>query len=382
MLYQKIMTSESVGAGHPDKICDQISDQILQTCLEQDKKARVACEVLACNHLIVIAGEITTTAYVDVVQTAWEVIKPLGYSENDFTIISNVNQQSSDIHQAVDQNDVINAGDQGIVFGYACNETPTYMPLAISMAHDLVRILEQKRQDKSMAYIKSDMKSQVSINYSQKPVCIDTMLVSVQHFEDYDKNQLEKDVSQIMINVAQKYNLNTDFKRFINPSGKFVIGGPIGDTGLTGRKIIVDTYGGYAKHGGGAFSGKDPSKTDRSGAYFARWIAKNVVAAGFCDTLEIQLAFAIGKPQPIAMYIDCFNTNKIDENLLFNVIQNSFNFSVDHFIKELDLINAPYKDVAVYGHFGRDDIDLPWERLDKVDTLKTQYSLLTNKQNW
>ncbi|MCV3728747.1 methionine adenosyltransferase [Ureaplasma miroungigenitalium] len=379
MLYQKIMTSESVGAGHPDKICDQISDHILQICLEQDKKARVACEVLACNHLIVIAGEITTTAYVDVVQTAWEVIKPLGYSENDFTIISNVNQQSNDINQAVDQNDVVNAGDQGIVFGYACNETPTYMPLAISMAHDLVRILEQKRLDQSIPYIKSDMKSQVSINYSQNPISIDTMLVSVQHAEDYDKEQLEKDVSQIMVQVAQKYHLNTDFKRFINPSGKFVIGGPIGDTGLTGRKIIVDTYGGYAKHGGGAFSGKDPSKTDRSGAYFARWIAKNVVAAGFCDTLEIQLAFAIGKPKPIAMYIDCFNTNKIDENLLFNVIQNSFNFSVDHFIKELDLINAPYKDVAVYGHFGRDDIDLPWERLNKVETLKEQYTLLTKK---
>ncbi|MCV3743280.1 methionine adenosyltransferase [Ureaplasma sp. ES3154-GEN] len=376
MLYQKIITSESVGAGHPDKICDQISDSILQACLTQDKNAKVACEVLACNHLIVIAGEITTSAYVDVVQTAWDVIKPLGYNENDFTIISNVNQQSNDINQAVDQQNIINAGDQGIVFGYACNETASYMPLAISMAHDLVRILETKRVNKAIPYIKSDMKSQVSINYSTTPVQIDSMLVSVQHDADYDQATLEKDVSDVMVDVATNYGLNTNFKKIVNPSGKFVIGGPIGDTGLTGRKIIVDTYGGYAKHGGGAFSGKDPSKTDRSGAYFARWIAKNVVAAGFCEQLEIQLAFAIGKPAPIAMYIDTFNTNKIDESLLFEIIKQSFNFNVNDFINDLDLYNVAYRNVAVYGHFGRNDLDLPWERLNKVDQLKQIYTKL------
>ncbi|MEJ3586275.1 methionine adenosyltransferase [Ureaplasma urealyticum] len=371
MQYKKIITSESVGAGHPDKICDQISDAILDECLSQDQNSRVACEVLACNRLIVIAGEITTHAYVDVVKTAWEIIKPLGYDENDFTIISNVNKQSVDIAQSVDKTNkvLIGAGDQGIVFGYACDETPQYMPLTSVLAHELLKEIERQRRSKEFIKIQADMKSQVSIDYSNSTPLIETMLVSIQHDEDYDVEYFNKKVSAIMEQIAKKYNLNTNFKKIINSSGRFVIGGPIGDTGLTGRKIIVDTYGGVGHHGGGAFSGKDPTKVDRSASYFARWIAKNIVAAKLAKQCEIQLAFAIGQPQPVAMYVNTFNTNLIDETKIFEAIKKSFNFDIKTFINDLNLWTTKYLPVATYGHFGRDDLDLSWEKLNKVEDL-------------
>ncbi|WP_016829289.1 methionine adenosyltransferase [Ureaplasma urealyticum] len=371
MQYKKIITSESVGAGHPDKICDQISDAILDECLSQDQNSRVACEVLACNRLIVIAGEITTHAYVDVVKTAWEIIKPLGYDENDFTIISNVNKQSVDIAQSVDKTNknLIGAGDQGIVFGYACDETPQYMPLTSVLAHELLKEIERQRRSKEFIKIQADMKSQVSIDYSNSTPLIETMLVSIQHDEDYDVEYFNKKVSAIMEQIAKKYNLNTNFKKIINSSGRFVIGGPIGDTGLTGRKIIVDTYGGVGHHGGGAFSGKDPTKVDRSASYFARWIAKNVVVAKLAKQCEIQLAFAIGQPQPVAMYVNTFNTNLIDETKIFEAIKKSFNFDIKTFINDLNLWTTKYLPVATYGHFGRDDLDLSWEKLNKVEDL-------------
>ncbi|UIU14869.1 methionine adenosyltransferase [Ureaplasma urealyticum] len=371
MQYKKIITSESVGAGHPDKICDQISDAILDECLSQDQNSRVACEVLACNRLIVIAGEITTHAYVDVVKTAWEIIKPLGYDENDFTIISNVNKQSVDIAQSVDKTNknLIGAGDQGIVFGYACDETPQYMPLTSVLAHELLKEIERQRRSKEFIKIQADMKSQVSIDYSNSTPLIETMLVSIQHDEDYDVEYFNKKVSAIMEQITKKYNLNTNFKKIINSSGRFVIGGPIGDTGLTGRKIIVDTYGGVGHHGGGAFSGKDPTKVDRSASYFARWIAKNVVAAKLAKQCEIQLAFAIGQPQPVAMYVNTFNTNLIDETKIFEAIKKSFNFDIKTFINDLNLWTTKYLPVATYGHFGRDDLDLSWEKLNKVEDL-------------
>lgn len=371
MKYKKIITSESVGAGHPDKICDQISDAILDECLAQDKNSRVACEVLACNRLIVIAGEITTHAYVDVVKTAWEIIKPLGYNENDFTIISNVNKQSVDIAQSVNKanKDLIGAGDQGIVFGYACDETPQYMPLTTVLAHELLKEIEKQRRNKEFVKIQADMKSQVSIDYSNCTPVIETMLVSIQHDEDYNIKYFNKKVSTIMDQIAIKYGLNTDFKKIINSSGRFVIGGPIGDTGLTGRKIIVDTYGGIGHHGGGAFSGKDPTKVDRSASYFARWIAKNVVAAKLAKQCEIQLAFAIGEPQPVAMFVNTFKTNLVDEKKIFEAINKSFNFDIKTFINDLELWTTKYLPVATYGHFGRDDLNLSWEKLNKVQDL-------------
>lgn len=372
MEFIKIITSESVGAGHPDKICDQISDAILDECLKQDPNSRVACEVMAANRLIVIGGEITTTGYVDLIKTAWGVLMPLGYSEEDFTIISNVNSQSPDISQSVIKNDGdIGAGDQGIVFGYATNETKNFMPLTINMANDLVKTLSIVSKKQSYSFIKSDMKSQVSIDYTDpKNPHIVNMLMSVQHSEDYNVEDFETIISLVMDSIAKKYGMNKDFKKIINPSKKFIIGGPIGDTGLTGRKIIVDTYGGIAKHGGGAFSGKDGTKTDRSGAYFARYIAKNIVASGLCDRCEIQLAFAIGVNKPIAFYIDTFNTNKISESKIYEIVKRVFNNSVSEIINMLDLRKPIYKNLATYGHFGRDDLNVKWEQLDKVEIIK------------
>ena len=372
MEFRKIITSESVGAGHPDKICDQISDAILDECLKQDPNSRVACEVMAANRLIVIGGEITTTGYVDLIKTAWGVLMPLGYSEEDFTIISNVNSQSPDISQSVIKNDGdIGAGDQGIVFGYATNETKNFMPLTINMANDLVKTLSIVSKKQSYSFIKSDMKSQVSIDYTDpKNPHIVNMLMSVQHSEDYNVEDFETIISLVMDSIAKKYGMNKDFKKIINPSKKFIIGGPIGDTGLTGRKIIVDTYGGIAKHGGGAFSGKDGTKTDRSGAYLARYIAKNIVASGLCDRCEIQLAFAIGVNKPIAFYIDTFNTNKISESKIYEIVKRVFNNSVSEIINMLDLRKPIYKNLATYGHFGRDDLNVKWEQLDKVEIIK------------
>lgn len=370
MEYKNIITSESVGIGHPDKICDQISDSILDECLRQDKNSKVACEVIATNRLIVIGGEITTNGYVDVVKVAWGVLKPLGYTENDFTIISNVNSQSSDINNAVVKNNDIAAGDQGIVYGYASNETKNYMPLSINIAHDLVKEYEKLRNLKTFKKVfKADVKSQVSIDYSNKKPKIDTILMSCQHFENVKQKDIESIISDLMIKVVKRYKLNLDFKKIINPSGRFVIGGPIGDTGLTGRKIIVDTYGGIAKHGGGAFSGKDGSKVDRSGAYLARYIAKNIVASKLADKCEIQLAYAIGINKPIAININTFNTNKIDINLIYNAVNKIFDTKVKSVIENFDLQKPIFKPLATYGHFGREDLGVKWENTDKVEAI-------------
>lgn len=372
----KHFTSESVGIGHPDKICDQISDHILDACLKQDPNSKVACEVFASNRFIIIGGEITTNGYVDVVKTAWDVIKPLGYNENDFTIISNVNKQSDDINQAVFKNKVINAGDQGIVFGYATNETKDYMPLPISIAHDLLKLTEKQIKNKKFKNAKFDMKSQVTVDYeNNKPIRINTMLMSVQHDENYNKKEFDDFIyKNIMIPVAKMYNMNLDFKYIINPSGKFTIGGPIGDTGLTGRKIIVDTYGGMSRHGGGAFSGKDYSKVDRSGAYFARYIAKNIVAAKLADKCEIQISYGIGLPKPISIFVDTFNTNKIPENEIIKIINKEFDTSVNGMINNLKLKKPQYSPLSTYGHVGRSDLNVEWEKTNKANKLSKYLS--------
>lgn len=378
MKNNKLWTSESVGAGHPDKICDQISDHILDKCLALDKNSKVACEVLASNHLIIVGGEISTSGYIDIVQCAWEVILPLGYNENDFTIISNVNSQSADIHDSVVKTDgTFGAGDQGIMFGYATCETDEYMPLPIVLAHELVKLAENLRINNEFKWSKSDMKSQVTIDYSdENNLKIHTLLMSVQHDENYDCQAFKKFIKQqIMDKVAAKYKLNTDYKAIINSSGKFVIGGPIGDTGLTGRKIIVDTYGGLARHGGGAFSGKDCTKVDRSGAYMARYIAKNVVAAGLADKCEIQLSFGIGLDTPLSMFVETFNTHKIDPEKIFDAINKTFDLRVSSIIDQLDLLKPQYKQLATYGHFGHNAASHKWEQLDKVDALKKACSL-------
>ncbi|MGL4950906.1 MAG: methionine adenosyltransferase [Mycoplasma sp.] len=377
MKYKCLITSESVGAGHPDKICDQISDAVLDECLSKDPKSKVACEVFASNRLIVIGGEITTSAYVDVVKSAWNVLQPLGYNENDFTIISNVNSQSADINQAVVKTDgEIGAGDQGIVFGYATNETPTYMPLPIVLSHELLRLASSLTQSKAFKHAKSDMKSQVTIDYTDpNNLKIDTMLMSIQHDENYDEAKFKEFVEkEIMQKVAAKFKLNSDFNMIVNPSGRFVIGGPIGDTGLTGRKIIVDTYGGISRHGGGAFSGKDPSKVDRSGAYFARYIAKNIVAAKLADKCELQIAYGIGIPKPIAIYVETFGTNKIPNNKIVEAITETFDMSISGMINTLDLYKPQFKALATYGHMGREDLNVNWEKLDKVSQLSKYLS--------
>ena len=367
-----LFTSESVGPGHPDKICDQISDLILEKCLQQDKNSKVACEVFASNRLIVIGGEITTNAYVDVVKEAWNVLFPLGYNESDFTIISNINKQSSDINHAVfKSNNEICAGDQGIVFGFACDETKELMPLPIVLAHKLVQKIELSRLSKENSWLKSDMKSQVTIDYTDKNnIRIDTMLVSVQHQDKTPYQTIKSFVESKMIELAKEYNLNLDFNKIVNPSGNFVIGGPVGDTGLTGRKIIVDTYGGYSRHGGGAFSGKDPSKVDRSGSYFARYIAKNIVASGLAKKCEIQLSFGIGMPEPISINVNTFNTSKLSDEELIQIIKKTFSLKVNDFINNLDLYNQPFFKTSTYGHFGRNDLNLSWEKNDKIDQLK------------
>lgn len=369
---KKLFTSESVGAGHPDKICDQISDKILDAVLAQDENARVAVECMASNRLIIIGGELTTNGYVDFVAKAWEVLSNLGYTENDFTIISNVNSQSPDINQGVDKKDgEIGAGDQGIMFGYATNETEEFMPLPISIAHELAKEAETLRKSGEFKWAKSDLKTQVTIDYSGEKPTVNTILMSVQHAADYNEAEFKKYIKeQIMEKVIEKYGMNKDFKVFINPTGKFVIGGPIGDTGLTGRKIIIDTYGGMGRHGGGAFSGKDYTKVDRSAAYAARWVAKNAVAAGFADELEIQLSYAIGVSEPISISVNTFGTEKFSHDAIENAIRNTFDLRPGAIINELGLRKPIYFQTSTFGHFGRKDLDLPWEKLNMVDKLK------------
>ncbi len=372
MSYIKKVTSESVGIGHPDKICDQIADSILDTCLKLDPNSHVACEVFASNHLIVIGGEITTKGYVDVVKTAWDVLTPLGYDECDFTILSNINKQSVDIANLVDlSKQAVAAGDQGIVFGYATNETDSYMPLPITIAHSLCYEVEKLINAKKLLGAKYDMKSQVCINYvNNKPKSIDSMLMSIQHAASANVEKIRTIVvNKVMIPLAKKYKMNTNFKKFVNAAGAFIIGGPFGDTGLTGRKIIVDTYGGASRHGGGAFSGKDYTKVDRTGAYFARYIAKNIVAAKLADRCEVQLGFNIGLPKPYSIFIDTFGTSKYSDESILNAINKSFNFDLNSIIKDLNMKKNIYKNLSVYGHFGKEN--LPWEKTNKVSLLKS-----------
>lgn len=373
-----LFTSESVSEGHPDKVCDQISDAILDACLKEDPNSRVACEVFATTNLVVIGGEITTNAKVDYEQIARNVMKKIGYTDESLGINGDTCQiqvvldtQSPDIAMGTNSQ-VGGAGDQGIMFGYATNETEGYMPLAISIAHQLVRVATEKRKSGEFKWARPDMKSQVTIDYtdSKKPK-IDTILMSCQHDPDFDEAQFKDYLHHdIMDYVVSKYDMNHDFKVYINPTGRFVIGGPHGDTGLTGRKIIVDSYGGYARHGGGAFSGKDPSKVDRSAAYMARYIAKNIVAAGLCDTVEIQLSYAIGVAKPTSIFVETYNTHHVSHAKILEAIENEFDLTPNGIIRSLNLTRPIYENVASYGHFGRGDLNLPWEALDKVEALK------------
>ena len=371
MEIKNIITSESVGSGHPDKICDQIADAVLDECLRQDKQARVACEVFAHNRLIVIGGQITTKGYVDVVKVAWKVLRPLGYEETDFSIIANINKQSEDIASLVDKKNPkkLGAGDQGMVFGYATNITKEYMPLSIVLSHELLKQLEKLIRNGKLSYCKYDMKSQVSISYKGRKPHVEAVVISVQHLESVDLNKLRKDIKKLVIvPVLKRYHLNTNCQLFINKNGKFVIGGPVSDTGLTGRKIIVDTYGSIAHHGGGAFSGKDATKIDRTGAYFCRYIAKNIVAAKLADRAEVRLCYCIGEPKPISISIDCFETEKINMNKIYKAVSKSFDFDLYNIIENLKLREPIYSKTSVFGHFGKKD--LPWEKLDKVSCLR------------
>ncbi len=372
-----LFTSESVSKGHPDKVCDQISDAILDACLKEDPNSRVACEVFATTDLIVIGGEITTLANVNYEQVARDVLKDIGYDESEKGIDYRtckvqvvLDSQSPDIALGTNE-EVGGAGDQGIMFGYACKETEGYMPLAISLAHHLVRYATEKKNSGEFKSARPDMKAQVTIDYSKAKPQIDTILMSIQHDPDFDEASFKQYIKEnIMDTVVSKYDLNHDFKVLINPTGRFVIGGPHGDTGLTGRKIIVDTYGGAARHGGGAFSGKDPSKVDRSAAYMLRYIAKNIVAANLCDRIEIQISYAIGVKEPTSIYLETYGSEHVDKDVIIKAIKENFDLTPGGIIKSLNLKQPIYQKTAAYGHFGRNDLDLPWEKLDKVDVLK------------
>ncbi|MGL5732752.1 MAG: methionine adenosyltransferase [Metamycoplasmataceae bacterium] len=369
-----IFTSESVGKGHPDKICDQISDAILDAVLRADKNAKVAVEVMASNRLIIIGGELTTNTYVDFVTIAWGILMELGYTENDFSILSNVNKQSEEIRNSVDLGNEIGSGDQGIMFGYATNETKNYMPIAITVAHELVRKAEELRKSEKIKELKSDMKSQITVEYLDNgDIEIRDVLMSIQHSANYNKAKFKKDVKeQIIEPTLKKFFKNNNYRTLINPSGSFIVGGPIGDTGLTGRKIIVDTYGGMARHGGGAFSGKDCTKVDRSAAYAARWVAKNLVAAGVAKKLEIQLSYAIGVAKPISISFETFGTETINKEKIRKIVESVFDLTPKGIIESLQLREPIYLQTAVYGHFGRNELNLPWEMLNKVDEIKKQ----------
>ena len=390
---RKLFTSESVTEGHPDKMCDAISDAILDALLEQDPMSRVACETATTTGMVLVMGEITTKAYVDIQKIVRDTVREIGYTRGKYGfdadtcgVITAIDEQSADIAMGVDKAleakenqmadheiEAIGAGDQGMMFGYATNETKEYMPYPIWLAHKLARRLTEVRKDGTLPYLRPDGKTQVTVEYDEndKPVCLDAVVLSTQHDPDVAQEQIHADIKKYVFDpVLPSDMVNEDTKFFINPTGRFVIGGPHGDSGLTGRKIIVDTYGGYARHGGGAFSGKDCTKVDRSAAYAARYAAKNLVAAGLADKCEIQLSYAIGVAQPTSVRVDTFGTGKLSDEKLTDILRENFDFRPAGIIKMLDLRRPIYKQTAAYGHFGRDDLDLPWEKLDKVEALK------------
>ncbi len=386
-----LFTSESVTEGHPDKVCDAISDAILDACMAQDPMSRVACETACCTGFVLITGEITTNAYVDMQKIVRDTVKEIGYTKSEYGFDGNtcavfvaIDEQSADIAMGVDKaleakkGDLTDdldtgAGDQGMMFGFATNETEEYMPYPISLAHKLALQLTKVRKDGTLKYLRPDGKSQVSVEYDEngKPIRLEAVVLSTQHDEDVTQEQIHEDIKKYVFDpVLPKELIDDNTKFFINPTGRFVIGGPHGDAGLTGRKIIVDTYGGYARHGGGAFSGKDCTKVDRSAAYAARYVAKNIVAAGLADKCEIQLSYAIGVAQPTSIMIDTFGTGKLSDDKLVSIVRENFDLRPAGIIKMLNLRRPIYKQTAAYGHFGRNDLDLPWEALDKVDALK------------
>ena len=380
-MYKKLFTSESVTEGHPDKISDLISDAILDAIIAEDPSARVACEVTVTTGLVLVVGEISTTTYVDIKKIVRDTIREVGYDRAKYgfdcdtcAVLTAIDEQSGDIAMGVDDNgDGIGAGDQGMMFGFACNETEEYMPMAISLAHKLTRKLTSVRKNGILPYLRPDGKSQVTVEYNEDGSVkrIDTVVVSTQHDDIVDIDTLRADIKrEVILPVIDSSLLDDNTKYYINPTGRFVIGGPQGDSGHTGRKIIVDTYGGYASHGGGAFSGKDPTKVDRSAAYAARYVAKNVVAAGLADACEVQLAYAIGVSQPVSLRIDTRGTGKISDSEIAERVTKVFDLSPGGIIKTLDLREPIYKQTAAYGHFGRNDLDLPWERTDKTEQLK------------
>ncbi len=388
-----LFTSESVTVGHPDKVCDAVSDAILDACMAQDPMSRVACETAACTGFVLVTGEITTKANLDIPAIVRETVNEIGYDDaktgfdgHTCAVMVALDKQSPDIAMGVDkaleakenkmtdeQLEAIGAGDQGMMFGYATNETEEYMPYPISLAHKLALQLTKVRKDGTLTYLRPDGKSQVSVEYDEnnKPVRLEAVVLSTQHDDDVTQEQIHEDIKKYVFDpILPAELIDADTKFFINPTGRFVIGGPHGDAGLTGRKIIVDTYGGYARHGGGAFSGKDCTKVDRSAAYAARYVAKNIVAAGLADKCEIQLSYAIGVAQPTSVMVDTFGTGKVSEEKLVEIIRTNFDLRPAGIIKMLDLRRPIYKQTAAYGHFGRNDLDLPWEKLDKVEELK------------
>lgn len=388
---RKLFTSESVTEGHPDKLCDQISDAILDAMLEQDPMARVACETSAVTGMVLVYGEISTNCYVDIPKLVREVVNETGYQSSDCgfdgstcAVLTAIDEQSGDIAQGVNaaievreegqtgDDDRIGAGDQGMMFGYACDETKELMPLPISLAHRLAKRLSDVRRDGTLSYLRPDGKTQVTVEYEDdRPIRVDTVVVSAQHDPDVTLEQIRKDiVANVIEPVLPKELLDGNTRYFINPTGRFVTGGPNGDAGLTGRKIIVDTYGGYARHGGGAFSGKDPTKVDRSAAYAARWVAKNIVAAGLAKKCEIQLAYAIGVASPVSILVDTFGTGAVSDEQLEQAVEQVFDLRPAAIIRDLDLRRPIYRKLAAFGHMGREDLDVCWERTDRVDALK------------